>query len=148
MPQTAKGELSGTVRDWMSRTPLRAPPDTSVGRVAGLMRAQGIRHVLVMEGRQLVGIVSDRDVRGLPAEGEPSVSPTSPVAALMREAPLTVDPETPLTVAVRLMLEHKIGALPVLQDGDPVGILTRSDALEALLVLIEGINRAPGTARG
>jgi phosphatidylethanolamine-binding protein (PEBP) family uncharacterized protein len=45
MPQIAKGELSGTVRDWMSRTPLRVPPDTSVGRVAGLMRTQGIRHV-------------------------------------------------------------------------------------------------------
>jgi CBS domain-containing protein len=59
---------------------------------------------------------------------------------VMSEPPITVDPETPLTEAVRTMLEHKIGAVVVLDGGRPVGILTRSDALEALLAAVE---RAP-----
>lgn len=139
-----KRDCVGTVRDWMSRRPLTVSPETSVAEVAGLMRTREIRHVLVMEDERLVGIVSDRDVRGLLAEGEPTLSPKSPVATVMREAPISVDPETPLTEAVRSMLEHKIGALPVVEGARPVGILTRADALEALLVAIEGASRGRG----
>jgi CBS domain-containing protein len=102
-----------------------------------MMRNEGIRHVLVMDGDQLVGVVSDRDVRGLHLGDEPMVSPESPVVRVMSEPPIAVDPETPLTEAVRTMLEHKIGAVVVLDDGRPVGILTRSDALEALLAAVE-----------
>jgi CBS domain-containing protein len=122
----------------MSRAPLSVAPEASVARVAGLMRTEAIRHVLVMEGEQLVGVVSDRDVRGLLVDGEPTLSPSAPVATVMSEPPVAVDPETPLTEAVRMMLEHKIGALPVLAGGRPVGILTRADALEALLSVIAG----------
>jgi CBS domain-containing protein len=110
-----------------------------VAQVAGLMRSERIRHVLVMEGEQLVGVVSDRDVRGLRLAGEPTVSPHSPVVMVMSEPPIAVDPETPLTEAVRTMLEHKIGAVIVLDGGRPVGILTRSDALEALLTAVESV---------
>lgn len=115
--------------------------------MAGLMRDQGIRHVLVMEGEQLVGIVSDRDVRGLFGEGEPTLSLSSPVAAVMSESPVAVDPKTPLTEAVRTMLGHKIGALPVLDGARPVGILTRADALEALLAIVESATRQRGATR-
>ena len=139
-----KRDCVGSVRDWMSRRPLAVSPETSVAEVVGLMRTRDIRHVLVMEDERLVGIVSDRDVRGLLAEGEPTLSPKSPVATVMREAPISVDPETPLTEAVRSMLEHKIGALPVVEGARPVGILTRADALEALLVAIEGASRGRG----
>ena len=131
----------GTVRDWMSQAPVSVSPDVSVAQVAGLMRNQDIRHVLVMESQQLVGIVSDRDVRGLQVEGAPTLSPSSPVSTVMSEPPISVDPETPLTEAVRTMLEHKIGALPVLDGARPVGILTRADALEALLAVIESASR-------
>jgi acetoin utilization protein AcuB len=110
------------------------------------MRTEAIRHVLVMDGEQLIGVVSDRDVRGLRGEGEPTLSPGSPVATVMNEPPIVVDLETPLTEAVRMMLEHKIGALPVLDGALPVGILTRSDALEALLAIVEGAS--PGGTEG
>jgi CBS domain-containing protein len=56
---------------------------------------------------------------------------------VMSEPPVAVDPETPLTEAVRTMLEHRIGAVIVLEGGRPVGIVTRSDALEALLAVVE-----------
>jgi CBS domain-containing protein len=131
-------ERFGTARDWMSRTPLSVSPDVPVARVARLMRAESVRHVVVVEGGQLVGIVSDRDLRGLLLDGEPTLSPQAPVSTVMSAPPVAVGPETPLAEAVRTMLAHKIGALPVVADGRPVGILTRADALEALLAVIEG----------
>ena len=138
-----EGVTVGPVRNWMSRAPRRVGADVSVARVAGLMQREGIRHVLVMDGEQLIGVASDRDVRGLRMAGEPTVSPGSPVAAVMSEPPIAVDPETPLTEAVRTMLEHKIGAVVVLDGSIPVGILTRSDALEALLALVENAPAPP-----
>jgi CBS domain-containing protein len=136
---TSKGEWVGAVRNWMSRAPLHVPADVSVAQVAGLMRSEGIRHVLVMEGDQLVGVVSDRDVRGLRVTEAPALSASSPVATVMSEPPIVVDPETPLTEAARAMLEHKIGAVVVLDGGRPVGILTRADVLEALLNAVESV---------
>jgi CBS domain-containing protein len=123
----------GQVRDWMSRNPVTVPPDSPVAHVIGLMRVDGIRHVLVVDEGQLVGIVSNRDVRSLLIDGEPHVLPASPISRVMSDSPVTTSPEVPLTEAARAMLERKIGALPVLDRDRPVGILTRSDALEALL---------------
>ncbi len=122
----------------MSRNPVTVPPDFPVKQVIRLMRARGIRHVLVIDGGRLAGIVSDRDVRRLLLDGEPQVFPGSPVGQLVTASPVTVSPETSLTEAARGMLEMKIGALPVVEDDRPIGILTKSDALEALLVWAEG----------
>lgn len=133
--------LVGCVRDWMSRAPRSVSRDVSVARVAGLMRSEAIRHVLVTEGEQLVGIVSDRDVRGLLIDGQRSLSAGSPVATVMSEPPVTVDADMALTEAVRMMLDRKLGALPVVEDARAVGILTRADALEALLAVVEGATR-------
>lgn len=133
----ARGAGIGTVRDWMTRDPVTVSPEAPVVQVAALMRAQGIRHVLVMDGERLAGIVSDRDVRGLVVSGEPTLSTVSAVAHVMSESPVSVTPETSLTEAARAMLDHKIGALPVLEDARPVGILTKADALEALLAWVE-----------
>lgn len=133
---------AGTVRDWMSRNPVTVSPDLPVKQVIRLMRARGIRHVLVMDGDRLAGIVSDRDVRRLLLDGEPQVFPGSPIGHLMTVCPVTVSPEALLTEAARGMLEMKIGALPVVEDDRPVGILTKSDALEALLEWAKG-DRGP-----
>ena len=125
----------GVVRDWMTRDPVVVSPAAQVGQVVGLMRGQGIRHVLVMDGEELVGIVSDRDVRGLSA--------ASTVVHAMSEIPFTVEPATGLTEAAHAMLDRKIGALPVLDGARPVGILTRADALEALLAWADAEQRPP-----
>lgn len=61
----------GRVADWMTREPLAVTEETSLSRVMRLMRAEGIRHVLVMQGDRLAGIFSTRDVQRL----LPSVAP-------------------------------------------------------------------------
>lgn len=137
----------GTVRDWMTRNPVSVSPHTPVAQVAGLMRANRIRHVLVVEAERLVGIVSDRDVRGLLVEGQPTVSPTSPVRQVMSDSPVTVTPEMLLTEASRAMLDRKLGALPVVEGDRPVGILSSADALEALLRWVDYGNPGPRPER-
>jgi CBS domain-containing protein len=117
----------------MSRSPVAVPPDRPVQSVIRLMRSEGIRHVLVVEGDRLAGIVSNRDVRSLLTDDEPRALPTSPISRVMTENPVTTSPDVALTEAARAMLERKIGALPVLDGARVVGILTKSDALEALL---------------
>jgi CBS domain-containing protein len=129
--------LVGQVKDWMSRRPAMVPLQRTVGQVTALMRAQAIRHVLVMDGDRLAGIVSNRDVRALVLEGEPNLLPDSPITRAMTDGPVTVGPDALLTEAARAMLERKIGALPVVEEGRVLGILTRSDVLEALLAWAE-----------
>jgi acetoin utilization protein AcuB len=105
------------------------------------MRTEEVRHLLVMDGDRLTGIVSNRDVRRLLEDPARPACLGDPVSRIMTEGPVTVAPETEVTVAARLLLEAKIGALPV-RDGDEiVGIFTKSDALEALLALAEGPGR-------
>ena len=102
------------------------PPDRAEPGRPGLL-AQGLRPLRV----------------GLVLEGEPTLSPASPVRVVMNELPVTVTPDTPLPEAAREMLDRKIGALPVLEDDRPAGILTVADALEALLRWVECGARTP-----
>lgn len=127
----------GTVADWMTHEPVTVSEETPLAQVLGLMRARAIRHVLVMQGERLAGIFSNRDVSRMLDGSEPRALPDLPIAALMTENPVTVSPEAPLLEAARAILEGKIGALPVTEDGRPVGILTSQDALEALLAWAE-----------
>lgn len=134
----------GTVRDWMTRNPRTVPVEVSVGDVARVMRAEGIRHVIVLDAGAIVGIVSNRDVRG-PLPGEAShVAPTAAITHVMSDSPVTVTADTPLADAARAMLDLRVGALPVTDDLELVGILTKSDALEALLTFVEREPRRPG----
>jgi len=137
------GERIGTVGDWMTRNPVAVSPETPVGEAARLMRTEGIRHVLVIDGEVLVGIASNRDIRGHTLDQPGDVSPRTPIARVMTESPVTVSAQTPLTEAARAMLDRKIGALPVTDDLRLVGILTKADALEALLAWAE---REPGAS--
>lgn len=135
------GERIGTVGDWMTRNPVAVSPRTPVGEAVRLMRTEGIRHVLVVDEEALVGIASNRDLRGPTLDQPGDVSPQTLIARVMTESPVTVSAQTSLIEAARAMLDRKIGALPVTDDLRLVGILTRADALEALLAWAE---RAPG----
>jgi CBS domain-containing protein len=131
-------ETVGYVRDWMSARPITVSPECPLEEVLRIMRSRGIRHLLVADAEQLVGVVSSRDVRRpLTDRGTPITSAT-PVGQVMTESPVTVGPDLPLTEAARLMLDSKIGSLPVIEGDQVVGILTKSDALEALVVWAEG----------
>jgi acetoin utilization protein AcuB len=137
----------------MTRNPVTIASDALVQAAAETMRARKIRHLPVVdhEGR-LVGIVTDRDLRqvlfdpwirertGALAE----TLRTLRVRDVMTWAVITVRPGTDLREAARLMHEQKIGALPVVEGGRVVGILTESDVLKAFReILDEGVLARP-----
>jgi|SRR5262245_28530983 len=139
---TTRASLAyGTVRDWMTREPVSVALDCPVRRALALMETAGVRHLLVIDDDRLTGIVSNRDVRRLLSDAGEPASLGEPVSRIMSEGPITVPPDTPIAVAARLLLDGKIGALPVRDDGRVIGIFTTADALDALLALIEAPRR-------
>ena len=127
----------GAVSDWMTHAPITVAEDCPVRVALGQMQRDGVRHLLVLDGDRLSGILSNRDVRRLALDNPGPSLLAGPVRAIMTEDPVTVAPETTVTMAARLLLEHRIGALPV-RDGDRIiGIFTTADALEALLAVVE-----------
>ena len=129
------------VGDVMTRTLVTTPPETSVLDAQVRLAREGIRHLLVTgEGGELLGIVTDRDIRlNLPSpatslsvwEMKDQLSRLT-VGEIMTKAVITVSPRREVSEAAVLMLEHKIGALPVLEDGRLAGIVTETDLLRAL----------------
>ncbi len=128
----------GTVGDWMSKPPVTVSEDTSIRTAVAQMEAADVRHLLVMDGPALSGIVSSRDLRRLVSHDSSSPTLAAPVRSIMSEGPTSVGQEVPMTVAARLLLEQRIGALPVWEGERVVGIFTVPDALEALLAMVEG----------
>jgi CBS domain-containing protein len=128
---------AASVRSWMTRKPVTVPADCPIASALAHMRNQGIRHLLVEDGA-LIGIVSGRDLARLPIGDTRGQWLAEPVRRIMTEDPVTVTPDTPVTEAAQLLLESRIGALPVRDGEEIVGIFTTSDALEVLLLLLKG----------
>jgi CBS domain-containing protein len=133
--------VRSTVRDWMTRRPVTVPEECPIQRAIGQMRAAEIRHLVVVEGDRVTGIVSNRDLRRLLEDPTRPPRLADPIRRIMTEDPVTVAPEMPVTEAARLLLERKIGALPVREGVEVIGIFTTSDALEALLALADPARR-------
>lgn len=137
MPRESGGR-GGSVGDWMSKAPMAVGEGTPIRDAVALMRGAELRHLLVVDGEVLTGVLSSRDLRRLVMRDLDSPLLAGPVRSIMTEGPVSVAPETPLVTAARLLLEQRIGALPV-RDGERiVGIFTVPDALEALLAIAEG----------
>lgn len=95
---------------------------------AKLMKHGGFRRIPVVDKGKLVGIISDRDIRAHAGYLE-----LTKVTAAMTSDPKTVTPKMSVEDAARLMLLHKIGGLPVVEDGNVIGIITTTDVLKAFL---------------
>jgi CBS domain-containing protein len=127
------------VSEWMTPAPLTVAPSTPIPKVQELMLRRRIRHLPVVEEGRLVGIITDRDVRTVQPSPATSLAAREmhylfdrlTVRAVMTRPVLTVTPHEPLAEAVRLMLENKIGGLPVIDGERLVGILTEVDLLRA-----------------
>ncbi len=141
------------VRDWMTASPVTATPGQSLRTAIELMKSGGFRRLPVVERGRMVGIVTERDLRV--ASGLPRI-PHGPldehylldhvtVGEIMSREILTVSPETALASAARLMLEHRIGGIPVVEDDALVGIITESDLLRCFLNLLEGSMEPEGS---
>ena len=116
-------------------------PDDSVEAAQRLFELHGFHHLLVLAERQLVGVVSDRDLlRNLSPFVDKLAERPQDLALLQRRVhqimarqPIVIGEEAPLDVAACMMQVHDVSCLPVVgMTGRPVGILTRSDLLRGL----------------
>ncbi|HSE92095.1 MAG TPA: CBS domain-containing protein [Methylomirabilota bacterium] len=128
------------VKQFMTRSPVTIHPDALVKGAADMMRTRKLRHLPVVDrGGRLIGIVTDRDLRQVIFD--PAVQArlgraadalqTLAVRDVMTWGVVTVRPETTVRDAAWLMREQRLGALPVVQAGRLVGILTERDVLRA-----------------
>jgi CBS domain-containing protein len=129
------------VEEIMSRNPFAVQVTETIGKVMAMLREADIRHLPVLEGDTLVGIISDRDIRSyeLPALldlDDPSRGRSllkTRVGDIMSSDVVTVNPETDVGEVIDLMIEQKIGAVPVVDPDSTelVGIVSYIDALRA-----------------
>ena len=132
------------VRNWMTSSPTVVSPATSVALARELVVTQRIRHLPVCEGERLVGIVTDRDIRtALPSpsalisvwEARHTLDQLS-VGDVMTRSVITITEYAPIAEAVRLMVAHRIGGLPVTREERLVGILSETDLLGAFAAVL------------
>ncbi|WP_395574814.1 CBS domain-containing protein [Streptomyces sp. BK79] len=114
------------VRDIMTGDPVTVEPQASVTAVARIMRDQDLGAVLVTDGDELRGLVTDRDlvVRSVAEGGDPE---RTTVAGACSDDLVTVRSDDALDHAVELMREHAVRRVPVVDDGRPVGIVSLGD---------------------
>lgn len=124
-----------TVGDVMTRHVASITPATSVLSARQLLYSHGFRHLPVVEDGTLVGIVSDRDVQPAGTD-QPTPDRNRPVRGVMSAPVRSARPDDDLLYAARQMLDWKISALPVLDRGHLVGVLTTTDCLAALRRMI------------
>ena len=121
------------VRDVMTEDPFTIEPDAPLGRALDVMRARDLRHLPVVDqAGRLIGIIADRDLRR--AALAPAVEDLGDlrVKDVMTGDVLTTHPEAPLAYAARVMFERRVGSLPVMLDGQLLGMLTERDVTRAL----------------
>ena len=155
------------VQNWMTTDVVSVGPDTSLLKVGKLMKDHHIRRIPVVdENGQVIGIISDRDVR----DASPSKATTLDMYEMhyllaelkakniMTAKPITVKPTDTVEQAALIMLDNKVGGLPVVDDsGKLVGIISDHDVFKALVDItgarLGGLQFAielpdqPGTAR-
>jgi len=132
------------VRDIMRSPAVVIAPDTTLESAYRTMQERRIRHLPVLDGDLLVGVITDRDLRL--ATSALSTAPFAPggrVSAVMTPKPLTADPADPVEDSARTMRERKIGCLPVVDDGRVIGIVTGLDLLDAL-IRMTGVDKPSG----
>lgn len=133
----------------MKREPVTVTREESLRKARELLDSRRIRHLPVVEGKRLVGIITDRDIQ------QASPSSTAPISdqdlseflervkvgEVMVSEVVTTSPFTSIEEAAKVMQERKIGCLPVLDRGELVGIITETDIL-GVLVEVMGIKEA------
>ena len=129
------------VRDVMQAEVITVAPHTTLPEAMRLASHCGIRHLPVLDGDKLVGIVSDRDLKRAMASPATSLEAHElyyllgrlTMDEIMTRAVITIAPSFPVEEAARLMAQEKIGALPVTVEGRLVGIVTETDVLNVFV---------------
>jgi len=128
------------VVDVMTKDPLTMTPTETIGQADELMNTNKIRQLPVVQGKDLVGIVTDRDIRsflsgslleGVEAREE---ALNTKVREIMTTEPMSVSSDDDLQEAIELMIDEKIGGIPVVDEAEGlVGIVTYVDVLRCFL---------------
>ena len=151
---TMSGEREGKISwlavlrvgELMTRPAICVSSETSLGEARQLMKQHAFRRLPVVDEGKLVGILTLEDVRGAwPSEittlnrfEQDYLIRQVKVERVMNREVITVAPEARLVKAARLMIDHKIGALPVVsRQGQVIGIVTESDIFRALVALMD-----------
>jgi acetoin utilization protein AcuB len=126
-----KSDVPLTVSDIMTKRVITLKPHHSLSDSVTLMAKHSFRHFAVVDGYRLLGVVSDRDILRVLARAKDWQNTT--VSQFMITDLVTVQPDTPISVAVREMLSKRINCLPVVDNrGDLQGIVTSTDLLSIL----------------
>ena len=123
------------VRDWMTSNPITITSQTTLPETHRLMDEHNIHRLPVINKGKLVGIVTRGDIREAQASTATTLSVYElnylldriPAKEFMAYEPITISPDATIGEAARLMLQHKIGGLPVVENGELVGIITETD---------------------
>lgn len=133
---------SPRVREWMTPDPIAIDEKTPLPEAHQMMKRRRIRRLPVVDkAGRLVGIITRGDVREASPSNATSLSiyeihyliSQLTVDHIMTRNPKTVTPDTPIKDAARLMLDHKISGLPVVEGDKLVGIITESDIFRGLI---------------
>jgi CBS domain-containing protein len=119
--------MGQSIREVMSSNPCTIDADKSVAYAAQMMRDEDVGLAPIVEGDKLVGTLTDRDIAiRVVAEGKDPQS--TPVREVASTKVVTLDPQQDLDEAVRLMAEHQVRRLPVVEeDGRLVGVVAQAD---------------------
>lgn len=119
------------VRHWMSTELVTIRKEASIQEAMALMKQKSIRHLPVVDDQmKLLGWITDADLRGVLIA---SMLEELTLEDVMVRKPITIQPETPLEEAARILLEERVGGLPIIKDGTLVGIITVVDVLSAFI---------------
>ena len=133
------------VRDYMTTELVTVrETDTLLDATMFFVRST-FRHLPVVRGRQLVGVITERDVKqyapsvlsGISAEDYNSIMETTPISRVMARTPITVRPDQSVLDAAKLLYAKRLDCLPVVQDSELVGIITTTDMLKVLAQILE-----------
>lgn len=125
-------DKTAPIADFMTAMPHTVGSEQTITFAQGMMQKYGIRHLPVLHGGELYGIVSDRDLGMIAGLNEVNPDHTTVEEAMTQEA-YTVTKDTPLFDVLRDMLDHKYGSAIVVDGVKIVGILTTHDALKLLV---------------
>ena len=117
----------------MSQKIVTISPDKGVGQALKLMQKHQIRHVPVIMHDRMVGWITSRDLREVLLA---SMLEDIKVGDVMVQAPLSVTPDTEVEEAARLIHEHKIGGMPVMEGEKLVGVITMQDLVSAFITML------------
>ena len=133
------------VRERMSSPVITVQVNEPIRRAWEIVQEKKIRRFPVMEGSKLVGIVTDRDLRNATASSvvltekryHDFLLDTVKVESIMTPNPKTVAPDDDIIDAARLILDLKVGGLPVVEGERLVGIITETDLIETLIDILK-----------